>query len=252
MVGSKRDALTPEQRDRLEIDYWKESPEERPGPLSVASLLNKMHDVARFVEFFSTYGSLFRGNILELGSGQGWASALVKKLSPQARVTATDISEFAIASVPEWERVWDVKLDAYYACPSSRSREPDSSLDLVFCFGAAHHFSDLPASLREIRRILKPTGAALFLYEPSCPAYIHPLAKWRVNRIRPAVPEDLLIRRQLIALGKDAGLDVEIANCFSSTGRPVTSALYYRLLSFLPFLTRLVPCAMHAVLRPAR
>jgi SAM-dependent methyltransferase len=148
--------------------------------------------------------------------------------------------------------VWDVKLDAYYACPSSRTREANSSLDLVFCFGAAHHFSDMPACLREIRRILKPTGAALFLYEPSCPAYIHPLAKWRVNRIRSAVPEDLLIRRQLVALGKEAGLDVEIADCFSTTGRRLVSALYYRLLSLFPFVTRLVPCAMHAFLKPAR
>ena len=252
MVWPKTDALTREQRDRLEIEYWKESPEERPGPLSMASLLNKMRDAERFVDFFGIYGAYFHGNIIELGSGQGWASALVKKLSPHTRVIATDISEFAIASVPEWERVWDAKVDAYYACPSSRTREGDASLDLVFCFGAAHHFSDMPATLREIRRILKPNGAALFLYEPSCPAYIHPLAKWRVNRIRPAVPEDLLIRRELIALGNDAGLDVEIANCFSTTARSLSSALYYRLLSLFPFLTRLVPCAMHAVLRPSR
>jgi SAM-dependent methyltransferase len=244
--------LTAEERNRLEIEYWRDTPDERPGPLSVRNMLNKMFDAARFLEFFGTYRAFFRGAVLELGAGQGWASTLLKRLVPDARVIATDISEFAIASVPEWERVWSAKLDGYYACLSSGTREPDASLDLVFCFGAAHHFSDMAASLREIRRILKPTGAALFLYEPSCPAYIHPLAKWRVNRIRPAVPEDLLIRRQLIALGKDARLDVEIANCFSSTGRPVTSALYYRLLSFLPFLTRLVPCAMHAVLRPAR
>jgi hypothetical protein len=65
------------------------------------------------------------------------------------------------------------------------------------------------------------------------------------------VPEDLLIRRRLIAQGKDAGLSVEIANCFSTTARPFTSALYYRLLSIAPFLARLVPCAMHAVLKPA-
>ena len=104
------------------------------------------------------------------------------------RASSTSSPVVPVLSVPEWERVWDVKLDAYYARPSSRTRETDSALDLVFCFGAAHHFSDMPATLREIRRILKPTGAALFLYEPSCPAYIHPLAKWRVNRIRPAVP----------------------------------------------------------------
>jgi SAM-dependent methyltransferase len=211
-----------------------------------------MMDVARFLEFFRSYGTLFRGSLLELGSGQGWASALVKKLVPDARVTATDISEFAIASVPEWERVWGVKLDGYYECLSQQTRERDASLDLVFCFGAAHHFSDVPATLREIRRILKPSGSALFLYEPSCPAYIHPYAKWRVNRIRPAVPEDLLIRRHLVRLGKEAGLDVEIENCFSTIGRPIGSALYYHLLSIAPFLTRFVPCAMHAVLTPVR
>jgi SAM-dependent methyltransferase len=252
MGGPSKGWFTAEERNRLEIDYWRDAADERPGPLSVPNVVNKMFDAARFLEFFGTYRPLFRGRILELGSGQGWASTLVKRLLPEAHVIATDISEFAVASVPEWERVWGARLDGSYACLSSRTREPDASLDLVFCFGAAHHFSDMPASLREIRRILKPDGAALFLYEPSCPAYIHPLAKWRVNRIRPAVPEDLLIRRRLIAQGKDAGLSVEIANCFSTTARPFTSALYYRLLSIAPFLARLVPCAMHAVLKPAR
>jgi|tagenome__1003787_1003787.scaffolds.fasta_scaffold20870141_2 SAM-dependent methyltransferase len=244
--------FTAEQRNRLEIDYWRDAADERPGPLSVPNVVNKMLDAARFLEFFGTYRSLFRGNVLELGAGQGWASTLLKRLAPEVRVIATDISEFAIASVPEWERLWSVKLDGYYACLSSRTREADSSLDLVFCFGAAHHFSDMPASLREIRRILKPAGAALFLYEPSSPAYIYPLAKWRVNRIRPAVPEDLLIRRDLIALAREAGLRVEIANCFSTIGRPLTSALYYRLLSVVPGLTRIVPCAIHTLLTHAR
>ena len=252
MGGPTKGWFTAEERNRLEIDYWRDAADERPGPLSVPNVVNKMFDAARFLEFFGTYRSCFRGNVLESGSGQGWASTLVKRLVPEARVIATDISEFAVASVPEWERVWNVKLDDYYACLSSRTREPDAALDLVFCFGAAHHFSDMPASLREIRRILKPTGAALFLDEPSCPAYIHPLAKWRVNRIRPAVPEDLLIRRQLVALGKEAGLRVEIVDCFSTTARPLGSALYYRLLSSFPFLTRLLPCAMHAILEPVR
>lgn len=243
-------SLSREERNRLEIEYWRDSAEEHPGPLTVPNMMNKMFDAARFVEFFGTYGKLFRGNVLELGAGQGWASALVKKLVPQAHVVATDISEFAIASVPEWENVWGAKLDGYYACLSERTRESDASLDLVFCFGAAHHFTDVPGTLAEIRRILKPSGAALFLYEPSCPSYIHPYAKWRVNRIRPAVPEDLLIRRDLVRLGKDARLQVEIENCFSTLGRPVTSAFYYRFLSKVPFLTSVVPCAMHAVLKP--
>jgi len=239
-----------EQRNRLEIDYWKNSAEERPGPLTVSNMLNKMVDAARFVDFFRTYANLFCGSVLELGAGQGWASVLVKKLVPEARVVATDISEFAIASVPEWERVWGTRLDGRYACLSERTQEGDSSIDLVFCFGAAHHFTDMPGTLAEIRRILKPSGAALFLYEPSCPAYIHSYAKWRANRIRPAVPEDLLIRRELVRLGSAARLQVDIRNCFSTVGRPLAAALYYRMLSKAPFLTRVAPCAMHAVLKP--
>jgi SAM-dependent methyltransferase len=244
--------LSAAERNRREIDYWKDSAEERPGPLTVPNMVNKMFDAARLLEFFESYRQFFRGSVLELGSGQGWASTLVKKLVPDARVVATDISEFAIASVPEWEKVWGVKLDGYYACLSEQTREADTSLDLVFCFGAAHHFTDMPGTLAEIRRVLKPSGAALFLYEPSCPSYIHPYAKWRVNRIRPAVPEDLLIRDRLVQLGEKAGLNVQIVNCFSTTGRPLGSALYYRFLSLAPFFSRLVPCAMHALLKRIR
>lgn len=252
MVLPVHPASSAEERNRLEIEYWKDSAEERPGPLTVPNMLNKMTDAARFIEFFGIYGSLFRGTVLELGAGQGWASGLVKKLVPEARVIATDISEFAIASVPEWERVWGVQVDGCYACLSEQTRESDSSVDLVFCFGAAHHFTDMPGTLAEIRRILKPTGAALFLYEPSCPAYIHPYAKWRVNRIRPAVPEDLIVRSELKRLASKARLQVQIADCFSTVGRPLASALYYGVLSKARLLTQLLPCAMHAVFKPVR
>jgi len=239
------------EKNRLEINYWRDTPGEAPGPLGVPNILNKMLDATRLFAFFQRFERLFAGRILELGAGQGWASCLIKRLVPAAHVVATDISPYAIASVPEWERLWGVKLDGAYACLSASTREADASQDLVFCFGAAHHFTDMAGTLREIHRILKPGGTALFLYEPSSPAYIHPLAKWRVNRVRPAVPEDLLIRRDLMTLGYLARLEVSVENCFSTIGRSLPAALYYRALSIVPPLTHVLPCAMHAVLKKA-
>ncbi len=107
-------------------------------------------------------------------------------------MTATDISEFAVLSLPKWERLFEVEVDNSYACTSYETSESDDSIDQVFCFAAAHHFLAHKRTLHEISRILKPGGISFYFHEPATPKYLYSLAYWRVNRKRPQVPEDVL------------------------------------------------------------
>jgi SAM-dependent methyltransferase len=195
-------------RERREIDYWRDSPDERPGPLSVPNVLNKMGDARLFFGFFQRYESLFSGRVLELGAGQGWAACLVKRLAPAAHVTATDISPYAVEAMQEWERLWGVQLDQSYSCRSTCTRETDRSIDLIFCFGSAHHF-DQAGTLGELARILKPNGAALFLYEPTVGRLLYRLQVWRMNRQRPAVQEDAIVPARFSTMAARHGLRVQ-------------------------------------------
>lgn len=99
--------------------------------------------------------------VLELGAGQGWASCVVKRLLPEAHVKATDLSEYAVASTQRWERIYGVQIDQRLACPSDTIPVPDASVDLVFCFAAAHHFVTHDATLREREIVVGDTVATI-------------------------------------------------------------------------------------------
>jgi len=109
------------------------------------------------------------GRVLELGSGQGWASCLYKQMFPAVYAITTDISQYAIMSLPKWERIFDVKIDHSYSCKSYEINEEASSVDQIFCFAAAHHFLAHRRTLVEIKRVLKPGRSAFYFYEPATP-----------------------------------------------------------------------------------
>jgi ubiquinone/menaquinone biosynthesis C-methylase UbiE len=165
-----------ESLQQREIDYWRQSEHESPDSDSVYNLVNKMSDIPVFMEVLQRYQPVhFKSepiHLLELGGGQGWSACLVKRLLPEARVTLTDISPFAIQSAHKWETVFQVRLDAAYACSSFAINEPDDSVDVVYCFAAAHHFRAHRQTLKELHRICVRAASALYLYEPVCPLLV--------------------------------------------------------------------------------
>jgi len=232
-----------EHKEAIEVDYWRESAEESPEANSLPNLLNKMAEAPDLFESVEHFRHRFesRGTILELGGGQGWASAIVKRLHPTSRVVATDISPYAIASLPKWEHIFGVQLDDSYACRSYETREADASVDCAFCFAAAHHFVAHRRTLAELYRILKPGGTAIYFHEPVCRRYLHRLAHWRVNRKRPEVPEDVLVYPRLIELGREAGFEGRLHFAPSLVRRGTLETMYYLLLGKLPWLQHALP-----------
>jgi len=243
--------LSPAEKQRIEIEYWRDSPDERPGAESIDNLLNKMGEARIFHAYLEKLRQLMseHGTVVELGAGQGWSSCMYKKLFPAARVIATDISSYAIESIDYWHRVFGVRIDAHYACKSYETQEPAESVDLVFCFAAAHHFVEHGRTLIEIARILKPGGRALFLHEPICGRLLYPLAYRRVNALRPVVPEDLLIVADLRELAGAAGLETKLLRNEPLLGAWAFPTLNYSLQRWLPPLARVLPSSMSFVFR---
>jgi SAM-dependent methyltransferase len=233
-------------KERQEIEFWRDDPLESPGAASVENLINKLGEARNFLRKLERFRDIFTSSprILELGGGQGWASCLVKSKFPAALVTASDISPYAIVSARLWEELFKVRLDGTFACRSYEIPLDDASVDLVFCFAAAHHFRAHRRTLGEIRRVLAPGGSCLYLYEPSCTPWLHQAAQWRVNRKRPAVPEDVLVYERIRWLANSAGLGVRLEFDTSPLNRGVLEQNYYLALTRLPFLTRILPCTV--------
>lgn len=242
-------------RERAEIDFWDDFALDDRG--FVDNVINKAGEAGVFIRLLDRYAALFpeRGRILELGAGEGWASCLVKKFRPSATVIATELAQTGIDGLKVWEHIWGVRIDQAYACPSYKTREADASVDLAFCFAAAHHFGDHPATLAELRRILKPGGVAIYLYEPTTPAYIYPLAYWRANRLRRSyghgVHEDLLVPARFRAMSQAAGLDCRFDRYPATDRRRATALLYFSVLKALPPLQAALPCTANIVIAKA-
>ncbi len=242
--------FTAEERERQEIAFWSESEEERPGTFSVDLLTHKMSEGRIFLEKLIQFSDSFNNasTIIELGGGQCWASCMVKaQVGERATVIGTDIAPDAIASVTQWERVFDTKLDRTEACRSYTTPFDDDSVDLVFTFAAAHHFGAHRRTLEEIARILRPGGRALYLHEPGCRDWIYRAALRRVMAKRPVVPEDVLRYRHLMELGQEAGLIPELHYAPTTTYRGGVETVYYLGLQRLPPLQRLLPCTFDMV-----
>lgn len=236
-------------RQITEIQFWRDSRDESPGADSIANLTNKMSEARVFLDCVERHCDELAtdGRVLELGAGQGWASCIYKKLFPRAHVTATDISEFAVASLPRWEQLLSVRLDRSYACVSYQIDEPDNSIDRIFCFAAAHHFLAHRRTLREIGRVLKPGGRACYFYEPATPKYLYALAYRRVNRKRPEVPEDVLIASKISDIALDLGFSVVIERYPSTLCRGPLETMYYYVLGHVPLLQKWLPCTTNFI-----
>ena len=235
-----------EEKEKIEIDFWKNSLHENPDIFSLANYLNKVEQLKILNTKINNHLEHFQGvkSVLELGAGQGWASAFMKKwILPKAEFTVTDISPYAIESVKYWEEVFDVSIKDAKSCKSyDLSQFEDSQFDLVYCYAAAHHFVKLEETLKEVHRVLKPYGKCVFLYEPTCSKLFYKLhLKW-VNSQRPDVPEDILITKDIIKMAEGLSFRVEHSYDFKSQEhRSIGLALYFKILSIFSFLQGVLP-----------
>jgi SAM-dependent methyltransferase len=235
-----------EEKEQREIDAWRGFSCDHLG-----SIAFKFAESRAFLVKLGEYETRFSGagKILEIGGGQGWAACMVKRLFPVASVFASDISPYAVAQIPEWERILKVALDGSFACRSYDIPLETGSVDLVYCFEAAHHFVAQRRTLQEVHRVLRVGGCCLYLREPSCRPFLHSLAHRRANAKRPEVPEDVLRYAEVLRLAREVGFEPSVRFDPSLINRQPLELMYYYTLTSLPFFRSLLPCTADYVFR---
>lgn len=242
-----------EAKEARERAFWEREAAAETPTGELRNLLLKFGEAEWLVARLERHERLFAeaGTILELGAGEGWGSAMVKRVFPQAEVIASDLSPKAIGRAGGWAQVVGAVPDRTLACPSYDIPLEDGSVGLVFAFQAAHHFGAHGRTLAEVHRVLRPGGTCLYLHEPSCPPSLHRVAKARVNRKRPEVPEDVLVHSRLLELARAAGFEASVEFDADPSHRRPGETVYYAALQRLPFLHARLPCTADFVFRKA-
>jgi ubiquinone/menaquinone biosynthesis C-methylase UbiE len=99
--------------------------------------------------------------VLDLGCGAGHASFAVA--AHAASVTAYDLTAQMLAVVQREASARRFRNITTVQGMAEVLPFPDAHFDRVISRYSAHHWHDVPAALREVRRVLKPAGQALLI-----------------------------------------------------------------------------------------
>jgi SAM-dependent methyltransferase len=103
---------------------------------------------------------------LELGAGTGYFSLNLLQAGVITDATCTDISQGMVDTLAANAQRLGLEVDARIA-DAEALPFPDDSFDLVLGHAVLHHLPDLDQAWREILRVLRPGGIAVFAGEPS-------------------------------------------------------------------------------------
>lgn len=189
--------------------------------------------------------------ILEMGGGDCWASALLKRKYPKSYVVGSDLIPTNLRRTQGYEKILNTYLDEKWAFSCRDIPFEEGCFDRIFTFAAFHHFGeegDFSKAIKEMVRVLKPQGKLVLLYEPSSPKYLYNLTYKRVNTNAP-VEEDVLILSKLkqYALALNCKFSAEFFPIYLYR-EGITETFYYYVLSKLSILQKMLPCTVNIVI----
>jgi ubiquinone/menaquinone biosynthesis C-methylase UbiE len=182
------------------------------GPQAAAYVASPVHAQGEDLHYLV---EVVRGRkeagVLDLGCGGGHVSFHV---APEvARVVAYDLSADMLAAVGAEARRRGFSNIACTQGPAETLPFADAEFDFVLCRFSAHHWRDVPQAMREARRVLKPTGKAIFIdvFAPPLPVLDTFLQAFEILRDPSHVRNYSAAEWQRMA--RDAGFTPRIVAC---------------------------------------
>lgn len=141
------------------------------------------------------------GDIIDIGCGTGWGTALLAKASAR-RCVGIDQDESAIAQAREMYP----EVAEFTVGDAQELALPSSAFDVVVCLETIEHVTDPDRVLDEVRRVLRPNGL-LVISSPN-PEVYPPGNPHHVREFRPQELQSALRRRfaQVILLSQQSFL----------------------------------------------
>lgn len=173
-------------RSAVEADLTPDD-ELRVGPEIYGRYVSPPADTPYPLEFaFHLLGDVRGNRVVDFGCGSGVNTALLARRG--AHVWGIDISQHLLRLASRRLAASGCSGEAaFIACSAHDMPFPDSSIDVVFGMGILHHL-DLDLVAREVLRVLKPGGRAIF-QEPvrnsAVIRWLRPLVPYRAPDISP-------------------------------------------------------------------
>jgi SAM-dependent methyltransferase len=240
--------------DRKELAFWQADPRYNRSSPFWENLKVKAGELRMFEDLLPRIGARPGERILELGAGQGWASAMLKHDHPGCEVHASDVSPEALLGAQKWEQLLGARLDGLWACQADHTPFADAQFDCIFTFAAFHHFAignRDRAALAECFRLLRPHGRLVLLAEPTAPAWLHGWAKRKLDAIRSRsgfdIEEDVLVPGRLAraASGLGARMRVDFDTSWSWREIRLPGVIRSAIVRRVPALGWIVPIGAH-------
>ncbi|MFT8243448.1 class I SAM-dependent methyltransferase [Roseomonas sp. BN140053] len=199
-------AFDPERHAELADQYYRDAPLwsmifRKPfgDPPMARDMLRKLWAVLDLL------GLQAGQSVLDYGCGTGWLCRIL--LQQKLQVIGVDVSHTALDKAEAWTRENMPPLaGAVRYLPLDGDRIPlaDAAVHRVVCFDVFHHLHDQATTLREMARVLRPFGRAVFM-EPGPEHSRSPDSQSEMRRF--GVIENDVALEQVWHLAQEAGFE---------------------------------------------
>lgn len=158
---------------------------------------------AAYLFYWRLIGDVSGKKVLDFGCGNGWVGINLAKKG--AEVSGIDISEVLVAKASEQARKEGLASRAAFAVMTAEDLIfPDNHFNMVIGSAILHH-TDLDRTIKQVHRVLKPGGVAVFIEPMNQNIALRAwrrLTPWRRSPAERALVDDDL--RTISGIFKDA------------------------------------------------
>ena len=165
----------------------------------------------------------FKGEVLELGAGSCWLSALVSKVPEVKNVYAVDISKELLERIGN-KVINDLKGNKekikLVSADFHKLSFTNNKFDVIIYDASLHHAQNLPILLEEVNRVLKNDGILVAIREPiKSFLYRYNLRKFGRKEIKKGATENIYSKAEWKKYFDQAGFELNFFGEFNKSDK---------------------------------